>query len=219
MAKSTIEMTDALALIDRLAGPLGLVCDNTKTFGPKVSGPSGHKIHVQKGRFLGRIDTTLPLQPDDPDYVQLSAPNGSIRCHVRPDLSALERCLRMLADPGTETHAPARPPGPYSRPKPPPARRPRAITEPVVLKEPEVDPERRLLEDRVAAIRAQARAARIAKVLENPDKYGTLTEDQAAALVDGRGRVEAEDLVEATRNSALSETALALDEAGIETPS
>jgi hypothetical protein len=219
MAKSTIEIDKAFALIDRVAQELGLLVDDSKSFGRKVEGPSNkHRMYVQKGRFLGRIDTTLPLDPADPAYVQMGSPNGSIRCHVKPDMEQLERCLRMLADTGLNTQVPNKP-RPFAATKASQSRRPKAVAAPVppeVIRDVPVDPARKLLEDRVALIRASARAARIRMVMENPEKYGVLTEEEATALVDGRGKVDTVELIEATRNAAVAEASEAMSEAGIE---
>lgn len=224
MAKSNIEMGQALALLDRVAQELGLLVGDT-SFGKKIEGPTNkHRMYIQKGRFLGRIDTTVDLGPDDPAYVQLTAPNGSVKCHVKPDLGELERCLRMLGDSSMGTQVPNKP-RPFAATKAPPVRRPKAVATPVpaeALKEIAIDPAKKLLADRVATIHARARSARVRMVLENPEKYGTLTEAEAEALVDGRGTQASDDVegvVEASRNSMASETSDVLDEAGIEVAS
>ena len=220
MAKSDIRIEQAHAVIERVAQELGLLVGDT-SFGKKIQGPSNkHRIYVQKGQCLGRIDTTLPLEQDDPAYVQLNAPNGSIRCHVRPDLEQLERCLRMLAESSLETQVPNKP-RPFAASKAPGARRPKAMATPVpaeALKEVAVDRDRAGLEGRIAAIKAASRSARIRMVLENPEKYGVLSESEAEALVDGRfgANVEIADVAEAARNASLAETNDILEEAGIE---
>jgi len=218
MAKSEIRIEQAHAVIEKVAQEIGLLVSDT-SFGKKVQGSGNkHRMYVQKGLFLGRIDFTIALEPDDPAYVQLGAPNGSVRCHVRPDLEQLERCLRMLGDSTIATQVPNKP-RPFAATKAPPTRKPKATAMPVpaeAIQEIEVDPERANLEDRIAAIKTSARRARIQMILENPEKYGNLTEEEAAALVDGRGRDLADDLIEAARNAAITETAAALTEAGIE---
>lgn len=224
MAKSNIEMSQALAVIDRVAQELGLVVSDT-SFGKKIQGPSNkHRLYVQKGRFLGRIDTTVDLGPEDPAYVQLTAPNGSVKCHVRPDLGELERCLRMLGDGALATQV-SNKPRPFAATKAPPVRRPKAVATPVpaeALKEVTIDPAKKLLADRVALIHARARAARVRMIMENPEKYGELTEAQAEALVDGRGTQasdDALDVVEAARNSVAAAATEVIDEAGLEVAS
>jgi hypothetical protein len=222
MAKSEVSSEEANAVIDRVAQELGLLVAET-SFGRKVQGPTNrHRMYVQRGTMLGRIDFTVPLEADDPAYVQLKSPNGSIRCHVRPDLEQLERCLRMLGDGSLAVQVPTKS-KPFAATKAPVGRQPRPTALPVPAMEdpsPEatVDPARARLEDRIAAIKAQARTARIRMVLENTDRYGSLTEAQAEALVDGRTEdgVEPADVVDAMRNSALTETAEVLEEAGIE---
>lgn len=224
MAKSNIEMSQALAVIDRVSQELGLLVSDT-SFGKKVEGPTNrHRMYVQKGQRLGRIDITVDLGPDDPAYVQLTAPNGSVRCHVKPDLEQLERCLRMLGDGAITTQVPNKP-RPFAATKAPLVRQPKAVAPPVpaeALKEVAIDPARKLLADRVALIHARARAARVRMIMESPEKYGKLTEAEAEALVDGRGTQASDDVelvIEASRNSLAAETAEVLDEAGIEAAS
>lgn len=220
MAKSDIRIDQAYAVVDRVAQELGLLVSDT-SFGKKIKGPNNkQRLYVQKGLYLGRIDTTLELTPDDPAYVQLQNPNGSIHCHVRPTLEQLERCLRMLADPSISTQTVNRVrPGAVS--KAPTAHRPKPVAAPIpeeALKEISVDPARAALADRIAAIARSARAARIRMVLENSEKYGNLTEAEAEALVDGRfGQgVQASDVADAVRNSVITEANDVLEEAGIE---
>lgn len=220
MAKSDVRMEQAQAVLDRVAQELGLLVSDT-SFGKKVQGPSNkHRMYVQKGQFLGRIDISVPLELDDPAYVQLSAPNGSIKCHVKPDLVQFERALRMLGDTTLDTQVPNKP-RPFAATKAPLGRKPKAVVAPVpaeAFKELPVDPARAALKDRIANIKAQARGARIRMVLENPEKYGALSESEAEALVDGRfgDNVNASDVAEASRNAALAETGEILAEAGIE---
>lgn len=224
MAKSDIRIEQAHTLIERLAQELGLLVSDT-SFGKKVQGPGNrHRMYVQKGVFLGRIDTTVPIPNDDPAYVGLTSHIGNIHCHVTPNLEQLERVLRMLADSSLEKQVVSRP-RPFAPTKAPRSRQPKPVVEPVPaaeLEEPitgERDPREVMLAERVAAIRQQARAARIRMVLENPEKYGRLSEEEAAALVDGRGRVETDDLVEAARNTVSAETREVLEETGIEVAS
>lgn len=220
MAKSDVRIEQAHAVVDRVAQELGLLVAET-SFGRKVQGPTNrHRMYIQKGQFLGRIDFTVPLEPDDPAYVQLGAPNGSIKCHVRPDLEQLERCLRMLADSALDVQVPTKA-RPFAATKAPPARKPKAVAAPVpaeALKEVPVDPGQTALRSRIAQIKAQARRARIQMVLENPERYGRLSEAEAEALVDGRygDNVQAEDVADAARNAEQAATSEALDEAGIE---
>lgn len=188
--KSDIAMTQAIEVLDRVAQEIGLLVSDT-SFGKKVQGPSTrHRLYVQRGLRLGRIDTTVPLAQDDPAYVQLSTPIGSIACHVRPDLVQLERVLRMLGDPAIGVQIPNRP-RPFAATKAPGPRRPKAVAEPVpaeALESIPIDPARQGLEERIAVIRDRARAARVRMVLENPEKYGVLSEAEAEELVDGRSR-------------------------------
>lgn len=220
MAKSDIKMESALAVMDRVAQELGLIVGDT-SFGKKVQGPTNkHRIYIQKGQYLGRVDTTLPLEPDDPAYVQLSAPNGSVKCHVLPDLEQLERCLRMLGDGGLGVQVPNKA-RPFTAPKAPASRTPKAIAVPVpaeALVEAPVDRARMELQERIDIIRQRARAARIRMVLDNPQRYGELTEAEAEALVDGKlGQgVTVDDVAEAARNARLAESQELLEESGLD---
>ncbi len=215
MAKSDIRIEEAHAVIDRVSQELGLLVSDT-SFGKKVQGPSNkHRMYVQKGAFLGRIDFTVALDQGDPAYIKLEAPNGAIRCRVSPSLEHLERCLRMLGDTGLDVQV-SNKPRPFSA-----THRPKAIAIPVPIEslpEVPVDSDRARLEDRIEAIKAQARSARIRMVLENQAKYGLLSEDEAAALVDGRLGSDADvgDVIDASRNADLAEVSNALSEAGIE---
>ncbi len=222
MAKSNVEIEQAHALIERVAQELGLLVSDT-AFGKKVQGPGNkHRLYVQRGRFLGRIDFTIPLDPADPAYVQLKDPNGSIRCHVTPDLTQLERCLRMLGDGALDTQVPNKP-RPFAASKAPSPRRPKAIAAAIPLDSlsdpappPAIDPARQLLADRIARIHTSARAARIRMVLENPERYGNLTEAEAEAVVDGRGRVDTADVIDVAQNAMAAATKEAIAESGIE---
>lgn len=192
MAKSDITLEQARAVIDRVSAELGLLSKDTSGF-IKVEGPTNkHRVYVQMSRTLNRIDFTVDLPPDDPMYKQMSNPNGSIRCHIVPTLEFLERALRMLGDSGLATQVPNKPrpfaptKAPVHRPKPVAAPVPEAALIPVI------DGERLSLEARLKRIKDRAREARINRIMENPDQFGTMTRDEAAALVDGR--VEREDL-------------------------
>lgn len=204
MAKSTIRIEEAHAVINRVAEELGLLVADAG-FGKKIQGPANkHRLYVQKGQFLGRIDFTVPLEPNDPAYIQLAAPNGSVRCHVTPDLEQLERCLRMLGDDSLGTQVPNKP-RPFA-PTKSSGRRPKAVEMAIpaeALAELPVDPARAKLEDRIRVIHEQARAARIRMVLENPEKYGDLSGSEAEALVDGKFEGSDPDAVSTAETDAI----------------
>ena len=222
MAKSDITIEQARSKIDSVAQELGLLVAETSGF-IKVQGPTNrHRIYVQRSRSLGRIDTTLPSADADgapmPGTKGLSAPNGSVTCHVEPTLEWLEFHLRRLGDASLGTQVPNKP-RPFAATKQP-ARKPKAMAAPVPEEELEPVPEGGSLKDRVATIRSRARLARINRVKENFEKYGFTrppTDEEAAAIIDGK--VSAEDLVEATSNAAASELDETLEEAGIEVSS
>lgn len=212
MAKTDITIEQAQAVIDRVAQELGLLVAPTAGF-IKIQGPTNkQRIYVQKARHLGRIDCTIDLPTDDPAYKQLSAPNGSVRCHVVPDLEQLERVLRMLGDSNLPTQVPNKP-RPFAATKQPP-RKPKAVAAPVPEEALDPVPEGDPLKDRIAVIRSRAREARINMILENADKYGEMSHDEAAALVDGK--VDLRELEEQRRNQGNAELVETLAETGIE---
>lgn len=214
MSKGDTSLEQARAVIDRVAAELGLLVAETSGF-VKVQGPSTrHRIYVQRSRVLNRIDTTLPIAADDPAYAPLSSPNGSIVCHIRPDLAQLERCLRMLADTAIATQVPNKP-RPFAATKAPPSRRPEAVAAPVppeALSMPKVDG--KTLKERLEIIRDRARLARINRILENPDKYGEMSFDEAAVLIDER--VDLAALAEERAHAARAMTDRELAESGVE---
>lgn len=216
MAKSDITFESAKAVIDRVVQELGLLTDTKSNF-LKVQGPTNkHRIYIQKSRNLGRIDFTIDLPQDDPAWKQLGSPNGSVKCHIIPDLVQLERCLRMLGDSALGVQVPNKP-RPFAASKQQ-TRRPKAVATPVPTEalipvEEETGPKREF-KDRVAAIRTRARASRINMILENPDKYGDMSEAEAAQLVDDK--VDLTELASEYRARASTELSDTLAEAGIE---
>lgn len=212
MAKSDVTIEQAQAVIDRVAQEIGLLVSNTSGF-IKVQGPTNkHRIYIQKSRSLGRIDFTVDLASDDPAYKQLTAPNGSVKCHVVPDLTQLERCLRMLGDSSLGTQVPNKP-RPFA-PTKQPARKPKAVAAPVPEEALVPVPEGGPLKDRIAVIKNRAREARINMILENADKYGEMSYEDAAQLVDDK--VDLRELEEQRRNQNAAELAETLAETGVE---
>lgn len=208
MAKSDVTQEQARAVIDRVAQELGLLVAETSGF-IKVQGPTNkHRVYVQRSRTLNRIDTTLPLPTDDPAYKGLAAPNGSISCHVQPDLEQLERALRMLADSSVGTQVPNKP-RPFAAVKAPAARRPKPVAEPMLETALEPVPEGGSLKDRLRAIRDSARAAKVRRYVENG-----MSEDEAEAVV--AGKVTAADVGETIRNATEAELSQVAVESGIE---
>lgn len=188
MSKTDVTLEQVQAVIDRVAQELGLLVNPTSGF-IKIQGPSNkHRVYVQKSRTLNRIDSTLPIPADDPAYKPLAAPNGSIVCHVTPDLEQLERALRMLGDSTLGTQTPNKP-RPFAANKAPAARKPKPTAEPVEVKIAPV-PQGGSLKERLEKIRESARKARVQRVLQDPEKYGAMAEDEAEALIDSKVSLE-----------------------------
>jgi hypothetical protein len=212
MAKSDVTQEQARAVIDRVAQEVGLLVAETSGF-VKVQGPTNkHRIYVQRSRTLNRIDTTLPFASDDPAYKALPAPNGSVTCQIQPSLENLERGLRMLADASLGTQVPNKP-RPFAATKAPARRVPKPVEEPLAESDMELaseGPSTKDLKDRIAKIRASAKAAKIRRYVEN---HG-LTEQDAESVADGH--VTLESLIESVDNAASSEALDILSESGIE---
>ncbi len=209
MAKSDTTQEQARAVIDRVAQEIGLLVSNTSGFVKILSPSNKHRIYVQLSRTLNRIDTTLPIPTDDPAHKPLSAPNGSVTCHITPDLEQLERALRMMIDPALSTQVPNKP-RPFAASKAPAARKPKPLSEPMSETALEPVPEGGSLKDRLAAIRDSSRRAKVRKFVEN---HG-LTEDEAEAVVSGK--VTLESFTESVDNAVSAEALEVLYEAGIE---
>ncbi len=209
MAKSDITQEQARALIDRVAQELGLLVGETSGF-IKVQGPTNkHRIYVQRSRTLNRIDITIAIPTDDPAYKPLSAPNGSVACHVVPDLEQLERALRMLADASIGTQVPNKP-RPFAATKAPAARKPKPVSEPMeetVSSEPKL--EGLTLKQRLKAIADSSRRAKIRKYTDEG-----LSEEEAEAIVSGK--VTAKEVHEAADLAAAAELNDVVSESGIE---
>lgn len=214
MSKTDVTQEQARTVIDRVAQELGLLVTDTSGF-IKVQGPtSKHRIYVQRSRTLNRVDTTLPIPADDPAYKGLSAPNGSIACHVQPDLAQLERALRMLADPAFGTQVPNKP-RPFAANKAPAARKPKPTVEPVEEARLAPIPEGGDLKTRLGKIREGARKARVQRILQNPEKYGDMSEAEAEELVDSK--VNLEDFAAARKERAAEKVAMEMVDLQAET--
>jgi hypothetical protein len=216
MAKSDITIEVAQGLIDKVAQELGLLVTPTTGF-IKVQGPTNkHRIYVQRARTLGRIDTTLPNTNADGTPVQgtrgLNAPNGSVTCHIEPTLEWLEFHLRRLGDGSLGTQVPNKP-RPFAATKQP-ARKPKAVAAPIPTEAVEPIPEGGSLKDRLKVIHSRVREAKINMILENPEKYGLVTRDEAAAIVDKK--VEPSEFKEVSDNAERAELNEVLAETGIE---
>lgn len=212
MAKSDITLEQARAVVDRVAKELGLLSVDTTGF-IKIQGPGNkQRMYIQRSRTLGRIDFTVDLDPADPAYKQMTSPNGSIKCHVVPDLEQLERCLRMLADTSLPTQVPNKP-RPFAATKAPGPRRPKAVSDPIPEAALAPIPEGGTLESRLEVLKSRARKAKIERLMEN-DATGKLTREEASDIVDGK--VTKDDVDEAAANGAAAELAETLAETGIE---
>lgn len=218
MSKSDTTLEQARMKIETVAKELGLLHTDTSGF-IKVQGPTNkHRLYVQKSKHLGRIDCTIDLPSDDPAFKQ-PFPNGSVKCQVVPTLEQLERALRMLGDPNIGTQVPNKP-RPFAATKAPPARKPKAVSPTVPLEALEEVPDsaggpsKVELQNRLKALKARSRLAKIRRIMENPEQYGHLSEEEAAAIVDGK--VAQSDMDEAGRNAEAADLRETLAETGIE---
>lgn len=212
MSKTDVTLEQARVVIDRVAQAKGLLVNETSGF-VKVQGPGNkHRVYVQRSKTLNRIDTTLQIPVDDPAYRPLTALNGSIHCHVTPDLEQLERVLDMLADPAQSTQVPNKP-RPFAATKAPAPRKPKPTAEPVEETKLVAVPAGGSLEERLAVIKERARQARVGKILQNPDKYGEMTQEEAEALVDSK--VSLEEYAQNRKQKLSAETAEIIAEAGL----
>lgn len=221
MAKSDVTAEMARALVDRIAQEKGLLVNETSGF-LKVQGPTNkHRIYIQKSKMLKRIDCTLPVGTfdasgvGDPGTLPLSAPNGSITCHIVPELAHLERFLLMLADGNMGTQVPNKP-RPFAANKVPARRQPRAVAPPV--NEFDVGPTEYIaaggtLDERLSRIASGARKARIRNLMENRG----ISEEEAIAILDRK--VEEEDVVASQTAANELQTGEVMREAGIEVES
>lgn len=178
MTKTDITIEQAEILVDRLVEELGLIKSVKSNF-IKIDGPTKHKLYIQTGKTLRRIDFTVDLPQDDPMRIPLKSPNGSIRCHISPTLESLERALRMLADSSGEKRVENKP-----RPFTPVVHRPKPVVAPVPEIAMEPIPEGGSLADRLTALRDRARRARVKRLLEN-DQTGRMTMAEAEAVESG----------------------------------
>lgn len=212
MSKSDVTLEQARVVIDRVAQTKGLLVNETSGF-VKIQSPTNkHRIYVQRSKTLNRIDTTLPIPADDPAHKPLSTPNGAIACHVQPDLVQLERALDMLCDPSFATQV-SNKPRPFAATKAPAPRKPKPTAEPVEEVKLVPVPEGGSLEERLARIRDRARLARVNRLLENPEKYGELTQEEAEELIDSK--VNLEDFAHDRKAKLQAETADIIAEAGL----
>lgn len=199
-------------MIDRVAQELGLILSKK---GPylKVEGPSNkHRIYVMESKFLGRIDTTLDVL-GQPGTTQLNQPNGSIRCHIEPNLEHLETFLRMLGDSSLGKQVPNkhRPFGAVKQP----SRTPRPTAQPVQVED--VQPveyiaEGGTLAERIEMIKAGVRRAKIRLLVEEKG----MTREEAEAHLDRRvedGDRAAEELAQARQEAEVKDI---IRETGVE---
>lgn len=217
---------DAMLLVNRLAPELGLLVTDTAGFHKVVSSSTKHYIYIQKSRKLGVINTSLPLPKDEPGTKPLTKDNGSVTCHIVPELEHLERFLRMLSAPETPPFKAVKN-RPFAVTKPPAPRQPKPVAAPVPLSaipaaapggfepDPE-DPRPAHLQARILLIKQQSRAARVRRWMEEGFDQRT-AEMIAGGLLepdDAREHLKAQRNAEG-RSDTLEGVAL---EAGIEIP-
>jgi hypothetical protein len=190
MKKDAIAIDAAVNLMDRLGAELGLVTNQTSSFRFLMNPKTKHRLYVQKQRYLRRVDSTLPRVRDDgtqlPGTIDLNAPNGSIRFHVEPTLEMLELHIRWLAECGAELDQSKT--KPFSGGKPPSVRKPQPVDDPlpsvpaVPSGSPEpIDPND--LSARLVSLAIRSKEAKVERVLQNPEKYGQLSKEEAEQLV------------------------------------
>lgn len=193
MANKEVTIEEARILITRVAEETGLIVSDNKGFIKVISPGTGHKVYVSKTGTLGRIDCSLDLPAEEEGKevlrLPLKAPNGAIKCHVKPTLEALEQAMRLMANPDTEKRE-------VNRPRPFAANqvhRPRPLAQPVpeMALEPIATVDGETLGDRLQRLKERGRLARVNRRLEN-DTTGMLTREIAEAVEDGR--VAEEDL-------------------------
>lgn len=137
-----------------------------------ISTVNGHHIYIKKGGRLGQIDTNLPIK-GEPGTRPLNSSNGSITCHIEPDLEHLGRFLGMLADGSLGKHK-KNTPRPFrtpAAPRPPRAQSP-VVERPVPLQEVMAPDEPHApiipgpLKDRIRKIRESAARAKARRLAE-----------------------------------------------------
>lgn len=189
MANKEVTIEDARVIIGRVSNEAGLIVSENKGFIKIVCLGTGHKLYVQKTGSLGRIDCSLdlPVEEEGKETLRLplKAPNGAIRCHVVPSADALERALRLIADPESGKREVNRP-RPFA-PTKGQVHKPRPVAQPVpeMALEPVHTVEGQTLADRLQVLKERGRLARVNRRLEN-DQTGLLTRELAEAIEDGR---------------------------------
>ena len=150
-----ITVDEAMLLVRKIADEVGLTVDQTSGFW-KIVGPNSHLIYIQKSKKLGTINTTLPLPAGEPGTKGLQKPNGSITCHIEPELVHLERFLRMLADKEVGKFE-VRHPKPFAATKAPEPRRPKAVVPAVPMSEIRAELEKHVTPEGRRSLDLQAR--------------------------------------------------------------
>lgn len=189
MSSKRASIEDAVSLVTRVASETDLVVSETKSCIKVVSPGTGHKLYVHRTSSLTKIDSTLELEQEPEGReslrIPLKAPNGAIRCHIVPSLEALEKALRLTADPKSGTRD-ASQPRPFAA-----ARQPRPVVTP--LPEAAVTPvptvEGQTLDERLRVLRDRGRRARAQRLVEN-DETGTMTHELALRIVSGEISVD-----------------------------
>lgn len=208
--KSDIPFNQARVLIDRICAELGFHTSEKSAF-LKIECPSTrHRMYVSMSKTLGHIDTTLPVK-GEPGTYPLSKHNGSITCHIEPDLESLERYMRMLAD-GSMGKQTINRPRPMAIVRGPAARAPK----PVTAAQPAAGGDRRH-PDLVAKLEALKERQRKAKERRRLEEQGIDPDlaDRAADVI-GQSGIDEDDLIDAARNSRDQELSEDLYEAGID---
>lgn len=213
MARTNITKEEARTLIDRMVEKHGLLVKGQDAGYLILTGPTNkHRVCIQNTKFLGRIDTTLPVKGQE-GTEDLKAHNGAITCHIVPDLKWLEHYLDMLGDGGVSKQVTNHPrPFAVQKSSAGPKRTPRAVAAPLeedVGAPSEYIAEGGTLKDRLAEIAARGKRARIRMYVEEKG----MTQEEAEAVV--YGRIDESDVEEARSNAHSSELNELSREAGL----
>lgn len=130
-----------------------------------TSKANNHKIYVQKGGTVKRIDTTLPVR-GQPGTRDLKSSNGKITCHLEPDPVTFAVFVQMMTDATVEKldGKPARPFAPKTPKAPKASATPVGETEAATKEENETAVADH--KQRIAEIKARAAAARAKRKAE-----------------------------------------------------
>lgn len=219
MSRSNVPYEDAKSLIDRVCAEVGNRTVQLAQF-LKIENPTTkQRIVVKYGKTLGQIDTTLPVS-GQPGTYGLSKPNGSITCHIEPSLDALERFIRMLADPAT-AHQVTNRPKPFAFVKGPAPRTPASAVQQAspstMVIRPGAQAKSKQEQDRhdelVSRVNYLKQRRRVAQARMLEEERG-VPHDIADMVA--QGKLTVDEAIDAARNASSSELVDVLADTGIE---